>query len=96
MSYTLDDNYDFEDQECCCTGWKGMPLWAKIIIIATAVIAVIAIIIVIVWCICKKRKKEGFYPMNDNNTFQVGNTVIDCNVDVDYLESFINSSFVDQ
>lgn len=93
----MDDNYDYEEQKSCCGGWKSMPLWAKITIIAVAIIAIVAIIIATVWCICtNKRKKEGFYPMNDNNNFQVGNTTIDCNVDVDYLESFINSSFVDQ
>jgi hypothetical protein len=96
MSYSYEDNYDLEEQDCCCTGWKGLPLWAKIIIIAMSVIIVVVVIIVLVYYFCtKKGKKEGFYPMKDDNTFQAGNTTIDCNVDVDYLESFINSSFAD-
>ena len=78
----------------------GTNLWWLWVAIGGAglllLIIIIVIIIVIIFCFCKNKHKEKFYPMNDNNTFQVGNTTIDCNVDVDYLESFINSSFVDQ
>lgn len=90
------DNYDYEEESESKTGWSKLPLWAKVLIIALIVLIIIVIIVVIVCCFCKNKRKEKFYPMNDNNTFQVGNTTIDCNVDVDYLESFINSSFVDQ
>ena len=45
MSYSLMDNYDYEEESDSKTGWSKLPLWAKILIIALIVIIIIVIIV---------------------------------------------------